>query len=171
VEGFDTERIATLSKSIDQREDPVLGRTYRVRILETATDGLRRLKRVTRLSHQSRQQEVEHEAAQLAIEDKKESLSSSSDSSSSSSSSHKKSKKHGKKHKKSKKSKKHCKKEGRRDPDPEESWLRSRLLVLLVVLQRPAASSAAARPLPKPGHCVGRPWQPIAKKCSIESVK
>lgn len=165
AEGFDADRIEAFSKDADKRDDPVLGPTYRVRILETGMEGLRKLKRTTRISHQGSRPEAQQDAQQLALEDKKETSTNSSDSSSSSTSSssrkHKKSKKHSKKHKKSKKSKKHCKKDGhgRERPTPEESWLRSRLLVLLSVLQRLAASYAAAPPLPNPViHCIGQLW-------------
>ena len=143
-EGFDAERIEAFSKDADKRDNPVLGPTYRVRIVETGMEGLRKLKRTTRISHQGSRQGAPQDAQQLALEDKKENSTNSSDSSSSFTSSssrrHKESKKHSKRHEKSKKSKKHGKKEGLARPTPEKSLLRSRLLVLLIVLQRLSAS-------------------------------
>jgi hypothetical protein len=119
VAGFDVSRIESLTNECDKKEDRVLGMTYRVRILETATEGVRKIRRSTRLSGEAKpsQQPMPVDGPKmLAIEDQQDtpntSSNSASSSNSSSSSSHsdrkKRSKKH-KKHKKSKKDKKHKK--------------------------------------------------------------
>jgi hypothetical protein len=118
VEGFDIERIERLSRDCDKKEDRVLGMTYRVRVLETATEGCRKWKRTSRLSSDTAPSNdvapprLGAPAPVLAIEDGDED--DSSDSSSSSSSSHSKHRK--KKHSKKSKSKKDKKdKKSKRD--------------------------------------------------------
>jgi hypothetical protein len=137
-QGYDITRIETLSKPEDKRWDPVLGDTYRVRILSKGNSGVRATSRVSRGTKRgapiSAIADSGSAAIQLALEDAAKmalvataeatmaaassngsSTDSSSDDSSNSSSDHKKKNKHSKKH-----SKKHKKKHGKKNDKKEK---------------------------------------------------
>jgi hypothetical protein len=137
-QGYDITRIENLSKPEDKRVDPVLGDTYRVRILSKGNSGVRATARVSRgmkrVAPISAISDAASAANQLALEDAAKlalevataeatkaaasSNGSSTDSSSddsSSSSDHKKKKKHSKKH-----SKKHKKKHDKKNSNKEK---------------------------------------------------